>query len=299
MPYLNVAADGQQPTNIFYTDRGQGRPVLLSHGWPYSSAMFEYQVNVLLREGFRCIAYDRRGFGRSDQPGSGYDYDTLTDDLAKLIEHLDLREVTLLGFSMGGGEVARYFTRHGGKGAVQAVLVSAVTPSMEKTADNPDGVPQKTFDEMMKGMLKDRQHFLTGFQKDFFGYGMLSSPLSDEMFAHFQNVANMASGYATQKCAEAFATTHFEDDCRAISVPTLIIHGKEDQTVPIATAGDRAAKLVPDNIYHAYDGEPHGLFYTARDKFNTDLVTFLRSYHGGPAATQTGNSAEVKPESYV
>ena len=296
MPYLNVAPEGQQPTNIFYTDRGQGRPVVLIHGWPYSSAMFEYQTNVLLREGFRCIAYDRRGFGRSDHPGTGYDYDTMTDDLAKLMDHLSLNDATLLGFSMGGGEVARYFTRHGGKGVAQAILVSAVTPSMEKTEQNPDGVPEDTFDEMMQGMLKDRPKFLAGFQKDFFGYGVLSSPLSDEMFHRMIMVANEASGYATQKCAQAFATTHFEDDCRAINVPTLIIHGEKDVTVPIETSGDRAAKLIPDNTYRVYDGAPHGLFLTARDKFNTDLVTFLKSYHGTGTARI---DVSVEPEKYV
>ena len=278
MPYLNVAAEGQHPTRIFYTDRGQGRPIIMIHGWPYSGAMFEYQTNALLDQGFRCIAYDRRGFGRSDVPGDGYDYDTLTDDLAKLIDHLGVDDFTLLGFSMGGGEVARYFTRHGGKGAAQAILVSAVTPSMEKTDSNPDGVPQSKFDEMMKGMRTDRPAFLAGFQKDFFGYGLLSSPLSDELFHQNLMIATGASGYATQQCAKAFATTHFEDDCRAISVPTLIIHGKDDQIVPIGTAGDRAAKMVPDNTYHPYDGAPHGLHLTHTDQFNTDLVSFLKSY---------------------
>ena len=283
MPYLNVAPEGQHPTNIFYTDRGQGRPVVLIHGWPYSGSMFEYQANVLLREGFRCVIYDRRGFGRSDFPGDGYDYDTMTDDLAKLMDHLSLENATLLGFSMGGGEVARYFTRHGGKGVVQAILVSAVTPSMEKTPENPDGVPQETFDGMMQGMLDDRPKFLAGFQKDFFGYGVLSSPLSDELFHQQLMIATAASSIATQRCAQAFATTHFEDDCRAMSVPTLIIHGEKDVTVPIETSGDRAAKLIPDNTYRVYDGEPHGLHLTAREKFNTDLVTFLKRYHGaGP-----------------
>ncbi len=263
-------------TQLYLKDWGEGRPVILIHGWPLSSDSWDPQSMALADAGFRAIAYDRRGFGRSSQPWSGYDYDTLADDLAAVIEQTGAKDATIVGFSMGGGEVARYMSRHGGKGVVKAALVSSVVPYMLKTADNPDGTDQKVFDQMTAGMKEDRAAFFGTFFKDFFGVGMLSNPVSDELLQWARSVSMQASLKATLACAKAFATTDFRPDLAAFKVPTLVIHGTGDKTVPIDAAGRAAAKGIAEAQLIEYEGSPHGLFATDKERFTKDLLAFVK-----------------------
>ena len=268
-----TTADGCE---LYVKDWGAGRPVILLHGWPLSADSWDDQAMALADAGFRAIAYDRRGFGRSSQPWSGYDYDTLADDLAVVIEHTGAKDATLVGFSMGGGEVARYMSRHGGRGVVQAALVSSVVPYMLKTADNSHGTDTSVFAEMTKGMKEDRAKFFAGFFKDFFGVGMLSHPVSDELLAWACSVSMQASLKATLACANSFATTDFRPDLAAFKVPTLVIHGTDDKTVPIDASGRPAARGIADSTLIEYDGAPHGLFATHKDRLTGDLLAFVR-----------------------
>ena len=272
MPFIK-SADGAQ---IFYRDHGQGAPVVLIHGWPLNGDMWEYQVPALVEAGHRVITYDRRGFGHSDQTWTGYDYDTFADDLKALLDGLDLNGVSLVGFSMGGGEIARYVGRHGTARLAKAVLVSAVTPYMLKTEQHENGAPRSTFDEMVEGLRDDRPHFLAGFGETFFGVGMLTSPVSDEMLDWAQVHALKASPKATIDCVRAFSETDFRADLPKLTVPTLVIHGDDDQTVPIDISGREAVKLVPGAQLKEYEGAPHGLFITHKEMLNADLVAFLR-----------------------
>ena len=273
----NFYLETEPGVSLYVTDYGEGKPVILIHGWPLSGAMWEYQTEILVNNGYRVIAYDRRGFGKSSQPWNGYEYDTLADDLKVIIEELELTDVTLIGFSMGGGEVVRYFSRHGGQNVSKAVLVASVTPYMLKTDDNPDGVPQEVFDDMAEQMKNDRMAFLAGFSKTFYGVGLLNHPVSDAFLQHDLMVASMASPHATLECAKAFSTTDFREEMAFVKVPTLVIHGDSDKTVPIAPTGEKASKLIPDCRYLVYEGSPHGLFYTDKEKFNKDLLEFLNS----------------------
>lgn len=262
-------------TKLYLKDWGAGRPVVLIHGWPLSADSWDDQALALAEAGFRAIAYDRRGFGRSDQPWAGYDYDTLADDLAAVIEETGAQDAALVGFSMGGGEVARYLSRHGGKQAAQAVLVSAVVPYMLKTRDNPDGVDQAIFDQMTAGMQQDRAQFFATFFKQFFGAGVLTSPVSDELIEWARGVAMQASLKATLECAKSFATTDFRSDLAAFTLPTLIIHGTADKTVPIDATGRASARGIAHAQLVEYDGAPHGLFATHKDRLTADLLAFL------------------------
>jgi pimeloyl-ACP methyl ester carboxylesterase len=273
MPFAK-APDG---TEIFFKDWGSGRPVVLIHGWPLNADMWEYQAPVLASAGLRVISYDRRGFGRSGQPWSGYNYDTLADDLAAVMDHLDLRDATLVGFSMGGGEVARYLSRHGAAGRVsKAVLVSAVTPFLLRTADNPDGVDRSVFDGMIEGLQKDRPNFLATFGKQFFGAGLLTFSISSELLQWASMLALQASPKATMDCVRAFSETDFRADLARIAVPTLVIHGEGDATVPIGVSGCRAAQMIPGARLVEYAGAPHGLFFTEKDRLNQDLLAFIQ-----------------------
>lgn len=261
--------------DLYVKDWGEGRPVLLLHGWPLSADSWDAGAMALADAGFRAIAYDRRGFGRSDQPWDGYDYDTLSDDLAAVMEATGAQDAALVGFSMGGGEVARYMSRHQGRNVTRAVLISSVVPYMLQTSDNPEGVEQKVFDQMAAQMKEDRAHFFAGFFKDFFGVGTLSHPVSDEVLEWARTVAMGASLKATLACAEAFATTDFRPDLPAFRVPTLIVHGTDDQTVPIEASARPAAKGIAGARLLEYDGQPHGLFETRKDELNRDLIAFL------------------------
>lgn len=262
---------------LYLKDYGQGKPVILIHGWPLSNEMWEHQIDALVENNFRVIAYDRRGFGKSSQPWNGYDYDTLADDLKAIIDQLELDEVTLVGFSMGGGEVVRYFSRHGGKNIAKAILISSVTPHLLKTDSNPAGVPQEKYDAMAEQIKEDRISFLDGFGKTFFGVSFISKPVSTPLLDYYRMLGSLASPRATLECAKSFSTTDFSREMASINVPTLIIHGDEDKTVPIEITSEIATKLIPDNVFIIYDGAPHGLFYVEKEKLNRDLIKFLNS----------------------
>jgi len=249
---------------------------VLIHGWPLHSGMWEYQSVFLASEGVRVVAYDRRGFGRSSQPWSGYDYDTLADDLKALLDKLDLQDVTLIGFSMGGGEVARYMSRHGGARVSKAVLLAAVTPYLALTTDNPDGVDRGVFDQMIEGLKKDRPHFLATFGKQFFGAGLLNFTVTAEIMQWALTMALPASPKATIECVRAFSETDFRGDMGAFRVPTLVIHGAADATVPPDKSGRVAAKMIPGAEYNEYAGAPHALFFTEKDRLNQDLLAFVK-----------------------
>jgi non-heme chloroperoxidase len=260
---------------LAYSDYGKGKPVVLIHGWPLSREMWEYQLDALVSAGLRVVKYDRRGFGKSSKPWNGYDYDSLTADLNAIMEELDLRDATLVGFSMGGGEVVRYLSRYGTERVAKIVLISAVVPFLAKTGDNPDGVDQSVFEEMMEQMKKDRIGFLDEFGKKFFGVNLISHRISTPLLEYYRMLASFASARSTQQCALSFAQTDFRNDVQAVDVPTLIIHGSSDKTVPIEASSDRTAKMIAGSEYLVYDSAPHGLFYTHREQLNRDLVTFI------------------------
>lgn len=283
MPYATTR-DG---TNLRWKELGQGRPVILIHGWPLSGDSWDPIMIKLADNGFRAIAYDRRGFGKSDHAPRGYDYDTFADDLADVMQAAGASDnVALVGFSMGGGEIARYMTRHGGKGVSQAILIASVVPYMLRTDDNPDGVPQATFDEMTAGMKKDMRHFFTGFFSDFYGDGVLTNKVSEEEKQWAWMTAMQASQYAVLQAANAFATTDFRPDLANLTVPTLVIHGTADKTVPIDATGRVVAERVPSASIIEYDGEPHGVFASQTERLGNDIVTFLQGSE--PANTAEG-----------
>ena len=273
MPYIKTR-DG---TDLYVKDWGSGRPVILLHGWPLNADSWDPQAMALAEAGFRAISYDRRGFGRSSQPWTGYDYDTLSDDLADVMKETGAdRDAVIVGFSMGGGEVARYMSRHGGAGVIAAGLISSIVPYMLQTSDNPDGTPQSTFDEIGAGILKDRPNFFRDtFSKQFYGVGYLSSPVSDDALDAFTVMAMMAGLKPMLACAQAFGHTDFRPDLAAFRVPTLIVHGTGDQAVPIDAAGRAAARGIPNAQLVEYDGAPHGLNVTHGDRLTKDLLTFL------------------------
>ncbi|MFM6829100.1 MAG: alpha/beta fold hydrolase [Novosphingobium sp.] len=263
-------------TRLYAKSWGDGPAVVLIHGWPLSGDSWDPVSHALAEAGFRAIAYDRRGFGRSDQPSGGYNYDTFADDLADVMTAMSAGDgAALVGFSMGGGEIARYLTRHSARGVSRVALVSSVVPYMLKTDDNPEGVPQSSFDEMTEGMLADRAKFFTGFFKDFFGVGLLTQPVSDEVL-HLAWVTAMQAGLRpTLAAAKAFATTDFRPDLASFRVPALIIHGTSDKTVPIDATARAVARAVPHATLLEYDGEPHGVFATQSDRLIRDILDFV------------------------
>ncbi|MFD1746127.1 alpha/beta fold hydrolase [Rhizobium helianthi] len=262
---------------LYVKDWGQGQPVILLHGWPLTSDTWDDFAMFAAESGFRAISYDRRGFGRSDQPWTGYDYDTLSDDLADVIEATGADNAALFGFSMGGGEVARYMSRHGGKGIAKAALISSVVPFMLKTDDNPNGTPQGKFDDMAQGMKTDRAQFFQSFFKSFYGVGVFTGSVSDAIIDWSFNQSMMAGLKPTLACAEAFATTDFRPDLAYFRVPTLIIHGTADETVPIDAAGRAAVQAIANARLLEYEGAPHGLLASHKDQLAADLMTFLRA----------------------
>ena len=262
---------------LYVKDWGAGRPVVLLHGWPLSADTFDDLGLALAGAGMRAIAYDRRGFGRSDQPWGGYDYDTLATDLADVIEKTGARGAALVGFSMGGGEVVRYLSRVRDHTVTQAVLIGSVVPYMLQTADNPKGVPQAVFDQMAQGIAADRATFWAGFFPQFYGTGILTRTVSQEVIDWSCHLAMQASLKATLDCVTAFATTDFRPDLKAVTVPTLIIHGTEDAIVPIDVSSRQAAPGIAGSVLKEYEGGPHGLLASHKDQLRDDVLGFLRA----------------------
>lgn len=261
--------------NLYYKDWGKGQPVLFSHGWPLDADMWDSQLNFLAERGYRAIAFDRRGFGRSDQPWEGYDYDTFAEDIHSLIEHLQLSDVTLVGFSMGGGDVSRYIGKYGTAKVKSLVLLGAVTPIFGKTDDHPEGVEKAVFDGIKQGLLKDRAQFINEFAAPLYGTNA-GQQVSDGVLTQTLTIALMASLKGTLDCVTAFAETDFRSDLAKVDVPTLIIHGSHDQIVPFEATGKLAHALITGSELKIYDQGPHGFAVTHQDQLNQDLLTFLQ-----------------------
>ena len=277
MPTINITGKTADDAQIYYKDWGVGPPIVLCHGWPLNADMWEYQMNFLANNGHRVIAYDRRGFGRSSQPWTGYDYDTFADDLATVINHLDLQNVMLVGFSMGGGEVARYLSRHRSKRTSKAVLLGSVTPLMIRRDDNPEGIDPHIFDGMRQQLVQDRADFLNAFGPIFTGSTLPNSPVTKSMLEWTFFMALQASLKGTFDCVQAFSETDFREDLKNIDIPTLIIHGTCDAVVPIDVTARASAELIPGSTLKLYDGAPHALYFTHKDQVNADLLDFARS----------------------
>ena len=265
-------------TQIYYKDWGIGQPVVFSHGWPLNSDSWESQMMFLAEKGYRCIAHDRRGHGRSSQPWDGNDMNTYADDLSELIEALDLQGIFLVGFSAGGGEIARYIGRHGTKRLAKAALISAVPPLMLKTSKNPGGLPIDSFDAIRRGSKADRSQFYEDLANGpFFGANRPKSKVSQGMINSFWMQGMQAGAKNTYDCIKAFSETDFSEDLKKFDIPTLIVHGNDDQIVPIGASALESAKLIKNATLKIYPGAPHGVAYTHQDQLNADLLAFLKS----------------------
>ncbi|ERK17584.1 Non-heme chloroperoxidase [Pantoea sp. AS-PWVM4] len=262
-------------TQIYFKDWGKGKPVLFSHGWPLDADMWDSQMNFLAERGYRVIAFDRRGFGRSDQPWQGYDYDTFASDINDLINHLGLDKVTLVGFSMGGGDVTRYIGNYGSARVTSLVLLGAVTPIFGKAADYQEGVDLSVFAGIRDGLRKDRAQFIKDFAAPFYGTNA-GQTVSEGVLTQTLNIALLASLKGTLDCVTAFSETDFRADIAKVDVPTLVIHGSNDQIVPFATTGKVAAEMIPGAELKVYDNGPHGFAVTHQDQLNEDLLAFLQ-----------------------
>jgi non-heme chloroperoxidase len=265
-------------TEIFYKDWGTGRPVVFSHGWPLTADAWDNQLFLVASQGYRGIAHDRRGGGRSGQPWNGNDLDTYADDLAAVMDGLDLHDAVLVGHSTGGGEVARYVGRHGSSRVSKLVLVGAICPLMLKTADNPEGTPIEVFDGIRKGVITDRSQYYKDLSAPFYGANRPGSDVSQGLRDSFWLMSMTVGVKGAYDCVKAFSETDTTEDLKKIDVPTLVIHGDDDQIVPIAAAGLKTAKIVKDATLKVYPGAPHGLAQTTKyqDEFNTDLLNFLK-----------------------
>ena len=264
-------------TVIYYKDWGTGPAIVFSHGYPLSSDAWENQMMFLLQHGYRVVAHDRRGFGRSSQPGHGYDFNTFADDLAGLLDALDLAEVALVGHSMGGGEVARYVGRHGEKRLSKLAFVAAVTPFLLRTADNPEGAAIEIFDGMRAAVQADRSQWNKDASIPYYSYNRDGARLSEGVRDEYWRQGMTTGVLAAYEAIGAFSETDFRNDLERITIPTLILHGSDDQIVPIQISGDRTAKIVRHAELLVYEGAPHGLLATHRDRVNADLLAFLKS----------------------
>jgi non-heme chloroperoxidase len=280
-------------TTIYYKDWGRGTPVVFSHGWPLSADAWEDQMLFLGSRGCRCIAHDRRGHGRSDQPWDGNDMDTYADDLATLVETLDLQGAIHVGHSTGGGEVARYIGRHGTKRVAKAVLISAIPPLMLKTAANPGGLPIEAFDKLRAGLLADRAQFLKDLSVPFYGANRPGSNVSQGLRDSFWLQGMIAGFNAVYECVKVFSETDLTEDLKKFDVPTLLIHGDDDQIVPIDDASRLSVKLIKNARLEVYPGAPHGLPSTLKDKVNQDLLAFI-SESNGKAAERKAEAAGTR-----
>jgi non-heme chloroperoxidase len=275
MPYITIGKENSGNIDLYYEDHGSGKPIILIHGWPVSGASWEKQVTVLLGAGYRVITYDRRGFGFSSKTWSGYDYDTLAEDLHKLILKLDLRDATIVGFSMGGGEVARYLGNYGPERVKKAVFISAIPPFIVNTPNNPDGVDKALFDQIQAGLIADRPAFLTQFFANFYNADLLKGKLISEQAMQFAwNIAVEASPRATYECVTAWLTD-FRGDLTRITIPILVIHGDADRICPFPVTGKRIHDVIKSSTLVVIKEGPHGLIWTHAGEVNNALLEFL------------------------
>lgn len=275
MPSFKTSGD--HATDIYYQDLGQGKPIVLIHGWPLSHRMWESQVTALTEAGYRCIAYDRRGFGESGRPAGGYDYDTFASDLNDLMSQLNLEGATLAGFSMGGGEVARYIGRYGSQRVAKVMLLGAITPFLLKTPDNPGGVDKSVFDGMVAGVKKDRIGFLDQFFPNFYNDAPESPDALKDLIPFSKWIAWAASPLATRECIVAFGTTDFRDDLKKIDVPALIVHGDSDRIVPFEVSGKPSHEMLKQSRLEVLKGAPHGFAATHSQQLNEIMLDFVRT----------------------
>lgn len=277
MAKVQVGSENGAPIELYYEDLGAGQPVVLIHGWPLSGRAWEKQVPALVEAGYRVITYDRRGFGQSSQPWSGYDYDTFASDLNVLLEKLDVQNATLVGFSMGGGEVARYVSTYGTKRVSKAVFAGAVPPYLYKSEDNPEGgLDDATIEQFQQGVKTDRLAFLEDFTKKFFAAGNKTDLISEPARQYHIQIAAFASAKGTLDCINAFGRTDFREDLKAFKIPTLVIHGDADGIVPFEVSGKRTHESLPGSKLELIAGGPHGLNGTHPEEFNRALIGFLK-----------------------
>ena len=277
MPFVSVGKENSNSIDLYYEDHGTGKPIILIHGYPLSGASWEKQIPILLNAGFRVITYDRRGFGNSSKPTTGYNYDIFAEDLQKLVKHLGLHDFSLVGFSMGGGEIARYFGKHGSKGVKKVVFIGAVPPFLLKTQDNPEGVDKSIFDGIQKAVASDRYAFFTEFFKNFFNTDLLiGKRVSEQTVQACWNIAAGASAIASYACVPTWHED-FRKDLSRVDVPTLIIHGDADRIVPLSASGALTAKLVKGAQLVVVKDGPHCIPWTHADEVNSALLDFLKS----------------------
>ena len=293
MPTITTR-DGAQ---IFYKDWGSGQPVVFSHGWPLNADAWDEQLLLFASNGYRAIAHDRRGHGRSSQTWSGNDMDTYADDLATLVETLDLTSVIHIGHSTGGGEVAHYIGRHGTTRVAKAVLVDAVPPGLLQTSKNPDGIPLAVFDQIRGGVAADVSQFWKDFSQQFYGANRAGAKVSQGVLDRFWLLSMQCGLAAAYHCIKAFSETDFTDDLKRFDIPTLVIHGDDDQIVPIAISGNRTSKMIKNAVYKVYKDAPHGLMSTHQQEFNADLLEFARQRQAAPGRRGGGEVAASRAAS--
>jgi pimeloyl-ACP methyl ester carboxylesterase len=276
MQYINVGKENSRDINLHYEDHGTGKPVVLIHGWPLNGGSWEKQESALLEAGYRVVSYDRRGFGESSKPSRGYDYNTFASDLDTILKTLDLNYVTLVGFSMGSGEVTRYLSTYGSDRIEKAALLASIPPYLLKTPDNPMGVDKNVFDSIMEAIKTDRLAYLTQFLQDFYNMDVLGGKLISEQYYQYSwNVASQASPTGTYECVKAWLTD-FRDDLNYIDVPTLIMHGDADRILPIDVTGRRLKDAVKNSKYLEVKDGPHGMIWTHANEINNALIDFLQ-----------------------